>query len=175
MRNRITAIAALAALALLTGCTTGEPDAVQPSTSTSPSSTTATPSPDPQAGGRDDLLEPPTSSAPAPTWDDSAEQSALQTATDFLTAYLNTGQPPADWLAGISEFVAPNELPAFSSIDPMNIPYAAITGDPERLVDDVDSPYLAIVVIPVDDTTLRVTLARTDGASPWLVADLAQD
>lgn len=173
------ALVALTALALLAGgCT---PDDSSGPTATPTTSTASTepsgpsePTSDPDAGGRDDIVEPPTSSAPAATWDESSELSALETATDFVTAYLDTSQPAAQWLAGITPYLDPSEIATFSTVDPMNIPYGAVTGAAERVVDDIDSPYVAVVTLPVDDTAVTVTLARSDGEAAWLVVDLAQ-
>lgn len=174
MRNRNLSITALTTALLLTACANGDPlapDTVEP---TPPAPTVTTPTPDPTGGGRDDIVEPPTSTAAPATWDAQAEQDAIETAIAFIQSYLDTSQPEAQWLDGISPYLHPEELAAFSTIDPMNIPYGAITGAPQRVTDDIDTPYLAVVAVPVDDTALRVTLARDDGAAPWLVVELAQ-
>lgn len=99
MRNRKLSITALTAALLLTACANGDPlapDTVEP---TPPASTVTTPTPDPTGGGRDDIVEPPTSTAAPATWDAQAEQDAIVIPCSPSTSTIGSTPNASAWVA----------------------------------------------------------------------------
>ena len=102
-----------------------------------------------------------------PTWDDHAAAEAGDRAVAFLRAFARPDLPAEDWHAGLTGFMTPEAAELFAYVDPANVPATQVTGTPA--VSPGGSVYLAVVQVPTDAGTYRVTLTRTAAGQPWLV------
>jgi hypothetical protein len=84
-------------------------------------------------------------------------------ADNFTRAWANPDLPPADWLAGLRRYSAPNFTADLATVDPTNVPAHTVTGIPTT----VSSTTLVVTDdVPTDTGTLRVTCQQLAGQ--WL-------
>lgn len=167
---RATATAAVAlALLVTTACNTDDPD--EQTADSEP--TTEEPTPTEEAPYAEDVENPSTYHDELTTED---EDEATQRAADFVEAAAQADND-SEWWDGVEPFITDSGMANFNSIDPRNIPYTEIDGDPE--IYEAQTANLLHVDVPTNGPTMRVLLTRA-GSDQWMVeswdyADEAED
>jgi hypothetical protein len=97
----------------------------------------------------------------------SAPAEALRAAQGFTAAWVNhpDGTTNQQWVAGLQPYTTPEYLGTLSTVDPANIPAAAVTGTGTATS---VSPSAVTVNVPTDTLTLVVTVVRTE--TGWRVS-----
>ncbi len=171
-RLGVSTIAATAVLAL-TACTSP----AEPATSTpAPTSTSsARPEADEPSPAPTDAIDIDTGETIAPevvpTWDAASRSTAVDAATAAMTAFARPDLDYDTWWAALAPLLTQKAAQDYTYVDPANIPARQVTAG-AQLVDDT-SAYVAVVSVPTDAGTYSLTLARTDGAAPWLVTRIS--
>ncbi|ASO22241.1 hypothetical protein FHR81_004405 [Actinoalloteichus hoggarensis] len=95
------------------------------------------------------------------------EEEGIDVAREWGAAWLSHEETSdtEEWLARLAPFTTEERLAVMSSVDPRNIPFDEITGEPE-LSDSDDSTL--IVLLPTDTQPLELTLIVREGE--WRVS-----
>lgn len=133
------------------------PVAEQPSPSLVGPSTTTTPMPRAATTG---------TGAPASTGD-AKNQPCQDVAAAFMNAWVRTGLPPAQWLAGMRRYAVPELIAQLSHTDPTRVPASKVTSQPVAVL---TAPATTTFRFATDGGRVDVSIKRS-GAS-CLVSDL---
>ncbi|RRD29002.1 hypothetical protein [Actinomyces bowdenii] len=165
-------IPALLLLALVaTGCSPGDGHGEAPSSPAVPPVAAATPVPLLTEDPMDDLgaITPSWSGTYLPpTWDQAAEDAAVQRASQTMTAYL-AGTDQETWWRELLPHLAPQARAAYRHTDVTRVPPAAVDGARASLISPTDEAHLltALVQVPTDKGVFGVVLTRHSG-NDWL-------
>lgn len=96
---------------------------------------------------------------------------ALRIAKRWATAWVNhpAGISNAQWLDALRPYTTEEYLPQMSTVDPVNIPAKAVTGEPRATKSYTSSVE---VLVPTDALTLSMTVVSTNAG--WRIAHYDQ-
>lgn len=99
-------------------------------------------------------------------WDAAAERSALDAATQTMTAYVShTGKDRDTWWAELAPHLDAIATRDYAWVEPATIPATALTGP--VTITAGETATLATATAPTNAGDYTLTLSRKDGAHPW--------
>ncbi|BDA64462.1 hypothetical protein [Actinomyces capricornis] len=103
-----------------------------------------------------------------PTWDQEAEDAAVQRASQTMTAYL-AGTDQETWWQGLLPHLTPEAQAVYRYTDATRVPPATVDAGRAALISPTDEAHLltALVQVPTDKGVFGVVLTRQSG-SAWL-------
>lgn len=151
----------LAALLMLTGCTS---DTATPETATSPSTSSGiTPTAEPsEPHTPHDEVTP----LEAPEADAGSQSSAISAAERAVDAFANPQLPYQEWIEGLYPLLTQAAATAYEGTDPANVPATQVIGTGQVLAGSTE--VALIVQVPTDAGLYNVSLSRPGGDAPWL-------
>lgn len=158
------ALAAVAAVLFLAGCTVAS-SATAPASSSS-SVAAATPAASASEWTDDGQVTTPRPS-PTLTLDASSRTDAVAKASTALTTYLRRDLSADQWWSALSPLLSQKAAEAYQGTDPARVPVARITGTGS--LTPASNELAARVAIPTDQGAWLVIVSRTPEQPVWLV------
>lgn len=113
---------------------------------------------------------PTTSTASSPSGllaDEVSEETAKAAAVAGMAAYARPDLPYDQWWAGLEPLLSGQAIPAYQTVDPVNIPVTRVTG--EANLPSWDTPRIARVSVPTDAGVYLVIVSRNEADPVWRI------
>ena len=99
--------------------------------------------------------------------DEASADAAKATAVAAMAAYARPDLPFDRWWAGLEPLLSGRAIPAYQTVDPVNVPVTRVTG--EASLPDWDTPRIARVGVPTDAGVYLVVCSRNEADPVWRV------